>query len=362
MPIMSRRSALLGAGAALVGTSPAMAMRQCLPLRVDEWQTRTPLPVNIQEIYPAVLDGRIYVAGGLQASSGENVDGISDALHVTRTAEEATARQLQTSGIAAVHCDFEWQARASLPEPRHHPNLVGHAHAVYAIGGFHAVEGGIWGMLATNTRYDPEADSWTEMTPLPQPFAETCAVSLNGMIHVATGRQPAGEANAQWTDHTDSGAHFVYDAGADSWHTAAPNPNPRNSAAGVVLNGRFHVVAGRTVGGGNQAHHEAYDPQTDSWQSLAPMPQGQGGLAAAVSGGKIYAFGGEWFDNGGGVYPNCWVYDPHADSWSAGPDMLSPRHGLGGVSIGDTIYAIGGALQASGRQTSGLVEMLTPAS
>ena len=92
------------------------------------------------------------------------------------------------------------------------------------------------------------------------------------------------------------------------------------------------------------------------------MPQGQGGLAAAVSGGKVYAFGGEWFDNGGGVYPNCWVYDPQADSWSAGPDMLSPRHGLGGVAIGDTIFAIGGALQASGRQTTGLVEMLTPAS
>ncbi len=348
MPFMSRRSALLGAGAALVGTSPAMAMGRCR-VPVNVWSQAAELPVRIQEIYPAVLDGRIYVAGGLAATHSENVDGISDVLHVGDWSEVS-------------RCDFDWEARAALPEPRHHPNLVGHVDAVYAIGGFHAVEGGIWGMLATNTRYDPAMGTWTEMTPLPQPFAETCAVSLNGMIHVATGRQPAGEANAQWTDHTDSGAHFVYDAASDSWHTAAPNPNPRNSAAGVVLNGRFHVVAGRTVGGGNHAHHEAYDPQTDRWQSLAPMPQGQGGLAAAVSGGKVYAFGGEWFDNGGGVYPNCWVYDPQADSWSAGPDMLSPRHGLGGVAIGDTIFAVGGALQASGRQTTGLVEMLTPAS
>lgn len=361
MPIMSRRSALLGAGAALVGTNPAMAMRRCSPIQATTtWQSILPMPIKVQEIYPAVLYDHIYVAGGLEAQNGENVDGISNALHVLRS---APPERVGPDTIIVASCPpLEWQARASLPEPRHHPNLVGHADAVYAIGGFHAVEGGIWGMLTTNTRYDPEADSWTEMAPLPQPFAETCAVSLNGMIHVATGRQPAGEANAQWTDHTDSGAHFVYDAASDSWHTAAPNPNPRNSAAGVVLNGRFHVVAGRTVGGGNQAHHEAYDPQTDSWQSLAPMPQGQGGLAAAVSGGKIYAFGGEWFDNGGGVYPNCWVYDPQADSWSAGPDMLSPRHGLGGVSIGDTIYAIGGALQASGRQTSGLVESITPAS
>lgn len=356
---ISRRSALLGAGAVLVGTHPAMAMKRCTVPPTDGWRARTPLPVKIQEIYPAVLDGRIYVAGGLQAADGDDVDSISDALHVMRTVHDQ-GEEIAAGGIPYMICDFAWGARTSLPEPRHHPNLVGHAGAVYAIGGFHAVEGGIWGMLATNTRYDPDADSWTEMASLPEPFAETCAVSLNGMIHVATGRQPAGDANVQWTDHTDSGAHFVYDATADRWHTAAPNPNPRNSAAGVVLNGRFHVVAGRTVAGGNQAFHEAYDPASDRWESLAPMPQAQGGLAAAVSGGKIYAFGGEWFDDGGGVYPQCWVYDPQTDAWSAGPDMRSPRHGLGGVAIGNTIYSIGGALQASGRQTTGTVESFTP--
>ena len=90
------------------------------------------------------------------------------------------------------------------------------------------------------------------------------------------------------------------------------------------------------------------------------MPQGQAGLAAASVNGNLYAFGGEYFDNGGGVYPEAWAYDPSADAWSSIPDMPHPRHGLGAVTIDDEIYVIGGALEASGNQTSPLVEIFTP--
>ena len=75
--------------------------------------------------------------------------------------------------------------------------------------------------------------------------------------------------------------------------------------------------------------------------------------------GKLYAFGGEYFDNGGGVYPQCWVYDPQTDAWDKGPDMKSPRHGLGGLTLDNRIYAIGGALERGGSQTSALVEVLS---
>lgn len=216
-------------------------------------------------------------------------------------------------------------------------------------------------MIAANTRYDPATDRWTERTPLPAPFAETCAVSLPSGLHIATGRQPAGTDNASWSDHADSGAHFVYDAGEDRWREAAPNPHPRNSAAGVVLDGRFHVVGGRRVGAGNETWHEAYDPATDRWHTLAPLPQAQGGLAAAVAHGRIYAFGGEYFDSdGGGVHPEVWVYDPAADRWGAGPAMRTPRHGLGGVALDNRIYALAGATGPSANGTSNRVEVHAP--
>ena len=306
------------------------------------WREGAALPIRIQEIYPAILDGRIYVAGGFEARDSDMIDAVSDALFVS------------TDNLDG------WTALAPLPRPRHHPNLVGHAGALYAIGGFRATEAGGWTMIANTTRYDTQANSWSEVAALPRPYGETCAVSLGDLIHVATGRQPNGPANASWNDHGDRSEHYVYDATEDRWRRAAPNPTPRNSAAGAVLNGQFHVVGGRRVNAGNNTEHEAYDPQSDSWHQRAPLPQGQGGLALAALGGKLYAFGGEYFENDGGVYPNCWIYGPQADAWSAGPDMRSPRHGLGGVTLNGEIYAIGGALRVGGNDTSSLVEIFTP--
>ncbi|OZB13986.1 MAG: galactose oxidase, partial [Hyphomonas sp. 34-62-18] len=77
-------------------------------------------------------------------------------------------------------------------------------------------------------------------------------------------------------------------------------------------------------------------------------------------GGKLYAFGGEYFDNGGGVYPEAWMYDPAGDAWQPIAPMPHPRHGLGAVTLDGTIYVIGGALKASGVDTSALVELYRP--
>ena len=111
---------------------------------------------------------------------------------------------------------------------------------------------------------------------------------------------------------------------------------------------------------GNTPVHEAYDPATDRWETLSPMPKGQGGLASGVVDGKLYTFGGEWFEDGGGVYPDAWVYDPDRDSWASLADMPKPRHGLGGVALGGDIYLIGGAAQRGGNQTSAAVQIYTP--
>ncbi|MBR9825667.1 MAG: galactose oxidase [Alphaproteobacteria bacterium] len=333
---LTRRNFTAGA-LALSVTAPAFARQN-----TATWSSSAPLPIRIQEIYPTVLNGRIYVAGGFEARNSDSIDAVSDALFVSNP-------------------DFSgWTSLAPLPRPRHHPNLVGHDDAIYAVGGFRASEAGGWTMIANTTRYDPALDSWTEVSPLPRPYGETCAVSLDGLIHVATGRQPNGPANANWNDHGDRSEHYVYDALEDRWRRAAPNPTPRNSAAGAVLNGQFHVVGGRRVNAGNNAEHEAYDPQSDSWHRRAPLPQGQGGLAVAAAAGKLYAFGGEWFADGGGVYAQCWIYDPSRDAWEAGPNMASPRHGLGAVAVGGQIFAIGGALRVGGDDTSNLVEILTP--
>lgn len=359
------RRVAIATGAAFGLTAGADATSLCTPVRLSDpetglalepgwrWQAINDVPVRLQEIYPATLDHEIIVAGGFSpdVASGEPMGVLDRAFRgVTWGDEQAPCGDGPR---------VEWHEIAPLPEPRHHPNLVGHQAHVYAIGGFRVSPSGAWTMIPNLTRYDRQNDVWSETTPLPEPFAETCAVSLGGFIHVATGRQPAAASNGQWVDHQDSGAHFAFDPDAQEWTRRAPNPNPRNSAAGVTLDGKFHVIGGRRVDDGNKASHEAYDPVSDTWHSRAPLPQAQGGLAAAVSGGRIFAFGGEYFSNGGGVYPQLWIYNARTDAWEAGPDMATPRHGLGGVSIDGHIYAIGGATGPSGQGTSNIVERLS---
>lgn len=304
------------------------------------WQDGIPLPFATQEIYPAVHSGRIHVAGGLVGSGGR-LTGVADR-HVSWAPGEAA-----------------WREEGMLPGPRHHPNLCAVGSELYAVGGFVPnAAGAFWVNTDDLMRYDGAARAWVPGTGMGTPLSETVTAALGGALHVVGGRAPIGDANATWRDHRDTDRHLVYVPSADRWEAAAPPPTKRNSGAGAVLAGDLHVVGGRQVGGGNLANHEVYDPKEDRWRDAAPMPQGQGGLAAAALGGKLYAFGGEFFEGGGGVYPDTWIYDPKADAWTDGPPMPTPRHGLGGVRFNGAIYAIGGATAAGGNGTAATVERL----
>ncbi len=350
---LSRREALTGVGASLLLTACARGQDGGGPAvgsaLAAGWMAGPSLPIRVQEIYPAVLDGTLYVAGGLSPDAGQGPIGISERVFALEPGAQ------------------HWRERARLPVPVHHPNLVALEREIYAIGGFTGANGRAWSMSAAVRVYNPSRNAWTRGPDMPDPYAETVCAAINDRIHVVTGRRPAGSANAQWSDHADTNAHVVLDTASGNWTTAAPAPTARNSAAGAVLNGRLHVVGGRTVSGGNTAAHEIYDPATDRWRRAAPLPQpeagplGAGGLAAAALGGTLYAFGGEYFDNsGGGVYGQVWAYDADADVWSEASRMPTPRHGLGALTVGDAIWTLGGAARAGGNETSAAVELFTP--
>lgn len=340
---LTRRMTVLGGGAALAAScAPTISGAQQVSTGV--WRPGPSLPEPVQEIYPAALNGAIHLAGGFVAQNGQ-ITG-------------PTARHVSWSpGESA------WSERAPLPEPRHHPNLVGHDGVLLALGGFRADSAeAVWVMQDQSWAYDPASDAWTALAPAPGAHAETVAAALIDGVHVVGGRSPAGTANATWQDHVDSDRHWVFDLAENRWREVATAPRARNSAACAVIGDALHVVGGRTVGGGNESAHDVYDPAADGWRSAAPMPQAQGGLAAASVDGRLYAFGGEWFSPvGSGVYAECWVYDPVADAWSAISDDWTPRHGLGAVALNGEIYVIGGARLPSGADTSELVEIYVPA-
>lgn len=347
-PVITRRAALTGMAAGLAATACARGQDAGPAVGASlapGWTAGPSLPIRVQEIYPAAVNGTLYVAGGLSPDVDGGQIGITDRVFALDEGADI------------------WRERAPLPLATHHPNLVAFGDELYAIGGFVADAGGAWHMTGAVRIYDPDRNAWRSGPAMAQPYAETVVANLNGRIHVVTGRRPSGPANANWTDHADTTAHVVLDPAAEAWTSAAPAPTARNSATGAVLDGKLHVIGGRTVSGGNTPIHEVFDPQTNRWATLAPLPEplagprGSGGLASAVLGNTIFVFGGEWFSStGGGVYSQVWAYDAAEDRWREARAMPTPRHGLGAVTVGNRIATIAGAARAGGNATSAAVE------
>jgi len=328
-----------------------MGASAVLPARADDkpmgaWTPLAPMPFPVQEIYPAPFRKSsdpgpslkpkpmdlLVVAGGMSPDTPFNV---TDKVLFYDPAYDA------------------WGFGVPLPEARHHIALVNNNGYLFGVGGFARDEYGGWQMREQCWRAVNLASGWEAMAPLPHPQAEMASVSLNGYIHVAGGRAPSGSRNAEWSDHIDTDEHWYYDPSDDRWRKLAPMPTPRNSTAGVTVNGVLYVIGGRTVSDGNLSVVEVYDPLSDRWEQARPMPKAQGGLAAAVMDGNIYVFGGEFFGAGGsGVFAESWEYNPDKDKWRPIAAMPRRRHGLGAVTLGEAVYVLGGAAQPGGEETS----------
>jgi N-acetylneuraminic acid mutarotase len=345
---LTRRALIAASGAGLVAgcSSGQHAASVPYPAGPGCWTAQPPLPFAVQEIYPAAHKGRIHLAGGLLGEGGRVV-GVSDR-HVSHD---------PVTGAAATLSPLPWR--------RHHPQLVSHGGALYLLGGFGSSGAGVtWEIAADALRHDPASDSWIPLASSPSPHAECVSASFGGRIHLVGGRVPRGTANRAYGDHADSTQHLVFDPGANSWTTDAPALTARNSAAGAVINGLWHVAGGRSMAGGPSDAHEVYDPREDRWRAAAPMPAGSGagGNAAAALGGMLVVVGGEVFGANGAagvVHPEVWRYDPRADTWTALAPMPTPRHGLGAVVLDGAIWTVGGAKKPSGVETSATVERFT---
>ena len=338
MTVRMMLSMILG-GAVTIGCSGQTSQSPSSP----DWQVRAAVPYRVQEIYPAVHRGQIYLAGGFSPDVESELQGISNRLYIY---DPATDR---------------WSLGAALPGPRHHPYLVSTGDELYAFGGFVPANGGRWSASTDILRLDESADRWEKVGDLLHPQSETVAAYIGTKIYLTSGRRPNGSRNADWNDQGDINSTQVFDPVTRTVTAGPAAPTARNSAAGAVINGRLYVVGGRVVNGGNRASTEIFEPATGEWRTAAPMPQAQGGIAAAALGGRLYVFGGEFFSSsGGGVYAECWVYDPAADRWSPIPSMPVPRHGLGAVTIGQEIFVVAGAAQAGGSGTTNRLSVYQP--
>jgi peroxiredoxin/N-acetylneuraminic acid mutarotase len=330
------RAILTAIAASLLVTGAAFAQNPTSP-----WKKAAPFPEPDEELYGVACSGKMYVIGGW---------GEGKARGANYEYDPATDK---------------WTKKASMPRPAHHAALASYNGKIYVSGGFVAPPnaqvptGGAWQPIDNVWEYDPAADSWKALTPLPTKRGAAVAVESGGKIFVIGGVTTVdGSKDPFFTfmgPAKDLSTNEVYDPATNKWESRKPMAVPRNHAFAAAVNGKIYVIAGRTGHGfimsaTNTNAVEAYDPVADMWSGpLERIPTARSGGACGTDGRRIYVAGGEVTTAAiAGAFRAVEAYDPALNIWITLPSMPLPRHGVAGVVIGNEFHLVSGMVQSAG--------------
>jgi len=293
-----------------------------------------PFPDPCPELIGAEAGGKIYVFGGLLAS---------DVKGVVYEYDPATNT---------------WTKKKQMPLPAHHVMAAGYRGKIYLFGGGGRTRPGgpLWVPLDNSWEYDPAADSWKALAPMPTPRGGGVAAVVEGKIYVMGGASVHPGAKLEGlggsSAHRTVDTNEVYDPATNTWASRSPMPTGRNHLGVGVVNNKIYVLGGRVgsvfvLASGTDIVEE-YDPATDSWSyAKARMPTPRSGVAAGTLGGKIYVAGGEYLNSQVvGAFRDLEAYDPVTDTWSMLPPLELPRNAPAAVAVGSKLYLISGQLHS----------------
>ena len=199
---------------------------------------------------------------------------------------------------------------------------------------------------------DTAADGWAPMADGPLPAVDQPIAATLGDEVVLMGGGPACPASAScgppsWNGSTAAAA---YDPVADTWRSIAPLPHTVDEARTVVFDGRLYVwawywcnEAEEACDGSSNGYADAfwaYDPDADAWEVLSPPPEGTAdasrddAFGLTTDGRRAIAFASIRAGDEQDV-----AYDPAGDDWSPLPvDSLRPSSPRTVVGVGRDLY------------------------
>lgn len=178
------------------------------------------------------------------------------------------------------------------------------------------------------------AGTWVTKAPLPQPLDTFGVAVANGRIYAVGGLNACDPY--RWTN-----TNYEYNPAIDSWSSKAFMPTKRGTLAVASVNNKIYAIGGAAnVSGNTLSTNEEFDPTSNSWTVKAPMPTNRNWISAAVVKGKIYVIAGS--NNQGGKYTVNEVYDPLTDTWTTKKPCPHGRLAYGIGVVNDKIYVIGG--------------------
>ena len=229
-----------------------------------------------------------------------------------------------------------WKQRAPLTLPRA-------GCAVGVVGGKLMVAGGTYWVgdkKFWDTRvdaYDPAANRWQSLTPLPQPWGDAAAVAVDEAFYILGG---GSDGVAQSSVH-------CHQRGAWSVVQRMALPAPRRSSAAAVVDGTIYLMGGLTGTGSDFASATATmwaAKPGEPWVDRAPMP-GPARLTASVGAvaGKVIVVGGCTPEEGKvRNLDDILSYDPQRNQWSTLGRLPFALRGACGLVIGNRLVVFGG--------------------
>jgi hypothetical protein len=130
-----------------------------------------------------------------------------------------------------------------------------------------------------------------------------------------------------------------YDPRANKWTDLPPLPGPRDHVSGFAWQGKACVAGGRRP---NTAKVHCWDPAARKWTAMPDLPAATSGAGGGTLGERVVVAGGE-DPIGGTMVEQLAVF--HRGSWTAGR-MAVPRHGIALAPYRGRLWACGGATRA----------------
>jgi Common central domain of tyrosinase/Kelch motif len=337
---LQRGTAILAATLALTACLALTGTAQA-QMATSPWKKAAPFPDPDEELYGAAVNGKMYVIGGWD-------DG--KAAGINYEYNPATDK---------------WTQKKGMPRAAHHAAIAAANGKLYVIGGFvpptdtQIPTGGAWEPINETWEYDPAADSWRSLAPLPTKRGAAVAVEVGGKIYVIGGATTV--ANSKDPYFTFFGPSLVlttnevFDPATNKWESRKSMSVARNHAYAAAVDGKIYVIGGRTghafiLSATNTDVVEEYSPLSDSWSAPKErMPVPRSGGAWGTDGRRIYVAGGEVTTKElVGAFRAVDAYEPATNSWISLPPMPMPRHGIAGAVIGNEFHLVSGMIQSAG--------------
>lgn len=338
------------------------------------WTTVAPMVSRRQTFASAVVNGNIYVFGGLIDGKVEDVAEKYDPLTGKWTTLAPVPKAIGYPEAVAVDgmiylvggwtpdgaqygcfiynpVSNKWTTKSIKTRRVNHQVAVVNG-KIYVIGG----EDSQKNYLNSIEMYDPETNTSTIKASMSNARSNFTAVVLNGKIYAIGGYDGSG---------TYINSIEEYDPSTDTWTTKTPMNYSRSKHEAVVLNNKIYVIGGYAKSSENTTASisntvEEYDPSANAWTIKEPMKDSRENHQVVVVDGTICCLGG---DKGSIYYNSVEQYDPNTNVWTTKAPMRAKRTRLQAVAVENTIYALGGISEGStslGTAEKYTVEPATP--